>query len=67
LKIENRVVVSSNTSSFPRRHFVVTLFFPLKLLVGIQPNPVSSSSSSLKKYYRFVLRVWEESAKRFTD
>ena len=45
--------MSSNTSSFPRRHFVVTLFLPLNLL-GIQPNPVSSSSLKITKQIRFT-------------
>tara|TARA_B100001094_G_scaffold72682_1_gene68966 strand:- start:117 stop:314 length:198 start_codon:yes stop_codon:yes gene_type:complete len=65
LKIENRVVVSSNTSSFPRRHFVVTLFFPLN---SLQFNLTLFLFFFLEKIQnRFVLRVWEESAKRFTD
>lgn len=46
--------MSSNTSSFPRRHFVVTLFLPLNLL-GIQPNPVSSSFlEKITKQIRFT-------------
>ena len=78
LKIENRVVVSSNTSSFSSSSRPSNFspppfpspFFPSR---WIQPNPVSLSflpflsRAEIKKYYRFVLRVWGESAKRFTD